>query len=93
MTNCGRGRVTRTSALRPFRSKQVNLTMPFGRLPLRKKLAACGCNNAMPQSCSVMSQNCPLPDFSRSCSATRIAIAEKLSERATFNLAAPHRHG
>src|SRR6266403_3393464 len=53
------------------------LPVAFGRLALRKKLAACGCNNAMPQSCSVMSQNCPLPDFSRSCSAIRIAIAEK----------------
>src|SRR5215472_1082609 len=53
------------------------LPVAFGRFPLRKKFAACGCSNAIPQSCSVMSQNCPRPDFSRSCSAIRIAMVEK----------------
>src|SRR6516165_2598762 len=48
-----------------------------GRFRPRKKFAACGCSSAIPQSCSVMSQNCPRPDFSRSCSAIRIAMVEK----------------
>ena len=63
--------------LLPQQGELYVLAQSGDRVAKEQKLAACGCNNAMPQSCSVMSQNCPLPDFSRSCSAIRIAIAEK----------------